>query len=109
MCAHIIPQNFDTRTQYTTFASLEIHVVPKASGDKESLPKYRVFLHTGRLEKKDAMVSSLYNSLYHVDLMLLLCSWERLASVSVAMLAQLLMWSMSTASSTTSSLGHPTT
>ena len=49
-------QHFDPRTQRTSFASIEIHIVPKVSSDNDSVTMYRVFSHTGQLEKKDAMV-----------------------------------------------------
>ena len=52
----LLIQHFDPRSQRTSFAALEIHVVPKRSGDNESVAMYRVFSHTGQLEKKDTMV-----------------------------------------------------
>ena len=51
-------QHFDPRSQRTSFAALEIHVVPKICSDSESVAMYRVFSHAGQLEKKDAMVNS---------------------------------------------------
>lgn len=53
-----IRQHFDPRSQRTSFAALEIHVVPKVSSDNESPALYRVFSHTGQLEKKDSVVYS---------------------------------------------------
>ena len=55
------PQHFDPRTQCTSFAALEIHIVPKVSDDSESVSMYRVFLHTGQLEKKDTVVTDACN------------------------------------------------
>jgi len=43
-------QRFDSRSQLTTFTSLEIHVV---MGQDDILSHYRIFLHNGTLEKKD--------------------------------------------------------
>ena len=55
VCIHyhitLLLQKFDGRSQLTTFASLEIHVV--MDHDDVSSSHYRIFLHDGTLEKKD--------------------------------------------------------
>ena len=66
LIVRLLPQKVDTRSQKTNFACLEIHVVPKVKAelyyrevkgqDEATGPLYRVFTHTGQLEKKDALV-----------------------------------------------------
>ncbi|XP_065907785.1 protein mono-ADP-ribosyltransferase PARP4-like isoform X2 [Dysidea avara] len=43
-------KRFDSRSQLTTFTSLEIHVV---MGQDDTSSHYRIFLHNGTMEKKD--------------------------------------------------------
>ena len=45
-----ILQKTDSKTQKTSFACLEIHVVPES--EDTQAPQYRVFSHTGTLERK---------------------------------------------------------
>ena len=49
-------QKFDTRSLVTSFASLEIHVVLVQGGGRSL---YRVFSHTGTLQKKDEVMNYL--------------------------------------------------
>jgi len=53
---HAILKKFDPRSQQTSFACLEIHVVPhwRGGGEDTAVPLYRVFTHHGVLEKRDA-------------------------------------------------------
>jgi len=58
-CMPAHAQKIDPRSHQTSFACLEIHVVPHWGEEEEEDPTvqlYRVFSHYGVLEKKDAMV-----------------------------------------------------
>ncbi|XP_064404134.1 protein mono-ADP-ribosyltransferase PARP4-like isoform X3 [Halichondria panicea] len=66
---HALLKKVDPRSQKTSFACLEIHVVPKVKAElyykevkgqvEATGPLYRVFTHTGQLEKKDALTGEL--------------------------------------------------
>ncbi len=52
-----ILQKTDSKTQKTSFACLEIHVVPESEDNQA--PRYRVFSHTGTLEGKQVRTKNM--------------------------------------------------